>query len=779
MPIAQPRTAAGRSSPRSGLPLLAAAGVLWGTGGLLGRLLDDIADLGPAAVATYRLGLGGALICAVLLGTRRRWPRGRAAWRRVAATGVLAATFQGCFFGAVALTSVSLATLVTIGSAPVVVLTVEWCTRRRGADRRTVAAVVLALVGLGLLVGVPADGPGAGAVAAGATLAVLAGSGFAAITLLAARPVPGLDDLTTTGCAFVLGGALLLPLAVGTSGLAFRPDPASVGLLVALATVPTALAYTLYFRGAAPQRRGRGCGDGVAGAADRCGPGRAGARRAARRPGCGRRGAARRDGADHRDGPGEAGAVDRPERREPADMIDGYPEEASVLPGGRLLFRVSTDGLAFRILVYRCGVEVELAGEFGWFDGRASPHHLPFQDWGRPGTGLLGEELPGWAGYPLDVPGHWRPGVHVAVFVEGDGGGVRAPVAAVPDARHSRALFVVRPATPAASILYKLPLFTYHAYNQVAPDPGDPVRSWCLYTVPEPGELPAPVPASVSLRRPGGGIGGTPWDVFNFDPFDATPRQTFVHWDAPFVGWLEVSGYRVDYCTDLDLHRDPGLLDRYRVLVSAGHDEYWTDRMRDGTERFVRAGGNVAFFGGNTCWWRVVLDDDGVGFRRVANWSDVPGPDRPENLLTGVSFRNGGERDRDDHPVPVGYRVQHADHWVYAGTGLRDGDVFGDRPGEYLVGYECDGAHFDRGGLGRGPVRPSGNDGTPDGFTILGVGDAAASGWGHGNKAATMGLHRPGGTVFTAATTDWPRVLVGGTCPPVERVTRNVLDRLG
>jgi len=33
--------------------------------------------------------------------------------------------------------------------------------------------------------------------------------------------------------------------------------------------------------------------------------------------------------------------------------------------------------------------------------------------------------------------------------------------------------------------------------------------------------------------------------------------------------------------------------------------------------------------------------------------------------------------------------------------------------------------------------------------------------------------------VFTAATTDWPRVLVGGTCPAVEQVTRNVLDRLG
>jgi hypothetical protein len=43
-----------------------------------------------------------------------------------------------------------------------------------------------------------------------------------------------------------------------------------------------------------------------------------------------------------------------------------------------------------------------------------------------------------------------------------------------------------------------------------------------------------------------------------------------------------------------------------------------------------------------------------------------------------------------------------------------------------------------------------------------------------------MGVFRPGGTVFNAATTDWPRVLTAGTAstPVVERITRNVLDRL-
>ncbi|WP_219418944.1 N,N-dimethylformamidase beta subunit family domain-containing protein [Pseudonocardia nigra] len=460
-----------------------------------------------------------------------------------------------------------------------------------------------------------------------------------------------------------------------------------------------------------------------------------------------------------------------PQEGNQAGVIEGYPDEPSVFSGDRLVLRVSTDAPAFRVLVHRCGADLEAVGEFGPFDGRCAPRHLPFQDWGEPGVGLRGEELPGWAAYALQVPREWQPGVHLATLVEGEG---RAPAAPAPDARTGQALFVVRPRRPAASILYKLPLLTYHAYNVVA---HDPLTRWCLYNSPAPGVLPGSVPPAVSVRRPGGGTGGFPWDVFNFDPFDPTPRQTFVHWDARFLAFLERSGHRVDHCTDLDLHRDPALLDGYRLLVSAGHDEYWTDAMRDHAEALVRAGGNIAFFGGNTCWWRVVFDD-AHSFRRVTNWSDAAGPDRPENLLTGVTFRHGGERDRDDHPLPVGYRVQHADHWALAGTGLRDGDVFGDRPGEYLIGYECDGAHFDRAQLRNGhPVRPSGDDGTPPDFTILGIGDTAPSGWGHGNRAATMGLYTAGGTVFTASTTDWPRLLADPGSP-VAQVTRNVLDRL-
>ena len=240
----------------------------------------------------------------------------------------------------------------------------------------------------------------------------------------------------------------------------------------------------------------------------------------------------------------------------------------------------------------------------------------------------------------------------------------------------------------------------------------------------------------------------------------------------------------VDYCTDLDLHEDRDLLTPYRLLLSVGHDEYWSEQMRAHVEAFIRQGGNVAFFSGNTCWWHIEFCDfskcvDGelhptAFIRDFETWKK-----NPENSLTGVSYRNGGGSWVGEREA-VGYTVQNADHWVYEETGLRNGDVFG--ADEHLVGYECDGALFTRDNHGF-PVA-TGADGTPSDFVILGIGELANHGWQFEARenqnqdlhAATMGLYTHGGIVFTAATTDWTRVLKLNA--HVDRITRNVLNRL-
>src|SRR5207248_9534991 len=68
-------------------------------------------------------------------------------------------------------------------------------------------------------------------------------------------------------------------------------------------------------------------------------------------------------------------------------------------------------------------------------------------------------------------------------------------------------------------------------------------------------------------------------------------------------------------------------------------------------------------------------------------------------------------------------------------------------------------------------------DATPADLVILGTG--LTSNWpGSETGSATMALYSNKGTVFTAATTDWPRLLDSGDGPTMA-ITSNVLNRLG
>ncbi len=230
-----------------GLVVLGA--VLWGTGGLAGSSLGEGSDLAPLMVAAFRLLGGGVLLVVVLavLGRLRRVAWGRPVTARILGTGVLAALYQSAYFGAVALTSVSVATVVALGSAPVMVAAATAVRTRRRPSAVTVLAIVTALAGLVLLVGVRAARDGH--LLAGIGLALVAAAAFATMTVVNGRPVPGLDALTLTGTSFALGGALLAVLAAVTGSFALPTSGTGWGLLAYLGAGPTALAYGAYFTG--------------------------------------------------------------------------------------------------------------------------------------------------------------------------------------------------------------------------------------------------------------------------------------------------------------------------------------------------------------------------------------------------------------------------------------------------------------------------------------------------------------------------------------------------
>ena len=455
------------------------------------------------------------------------------------------------------------------------------------------------------------------------------------------------------------------------------------------------------------------------------------------------------------------------------NYIQAYPDASSIFPDSTLVFHVSTQSPQFRIEFYRQGSYLELMAQSSLYPGQYLPSNSPDIDWG-------------WPSYNFDIPADWQSGVYIAMLFQVDDNGedLFRPDTNTTYDTESKFLFVLKNPYPGynTSLLYKLPLFTYFAYNLAL------ASDACLYTG----------AAKVTLHKPGGGTGGIPWDSgldgnpshdFHDEYDNDSPRQTFEHWDCKFIKWLEGNGYSPDYCTDLDIHQDDGsILNSYSLLLSAGHDEYWSEVMRDKVEDFVSHGGNIAFFSGNTCWWKVTLEDNDSTFscdKSIHDGDNVCFDQwcrtRPENYLTGTSYRNGGGRWSLGGREKVGYKVQYAGHWIYNETGLNDGDVFGED--DSLVGYECDGIDYamDTNFL------PTTADGAPSNLLVLGycLLDESWNDFKNNNYTppsagmnSIMGVYQNNGTVFNAATTDWARVLYSNN-NAVERITRNVIDRLG
>ncbi|MFJ8740761.1 N,N-dimethylformamidase beta subunit family domain-containing protein [Embleya sp. NPDC127516] len=354
--------------------------------------------------------------------------------------------------------------------------------------------------------------------------------------------------------------------------------------------------------------------------------------------------------------------------------------------------------------------------------------------------------------WELEIPDDWPSSLYRAVFDDG------TPLAGVEPLDHE-AWFVVRAARPGAGapILVSVPFATWQAYNRSG------VPGQGLYYAEQPDRA-----ARVGFDRPGGG---------------PPPER----WEEGLLRWLRATGRPVEFCSGLDLHGGDELLSHYRLLVINGHDEYWSREQRDTVEDFVRGGGNLAIFAGNTAWWQMRLEDDGRTMvchrdavadpmsaidpeRVTVEWSSAP-VNRPENTMTGLSFRRGAGAWGEGMKVirEEAYIARFTDHWVFAGTGLADGDKFA----QGALGYETDAAELD---WSRGVPRATGRDGTPPTFVVLATADLRHwARYGQGGDAV-MGTFRLGaGTVFNAGTINWGSALAD---PVVDRVTRNVLDRL-
>jgi hypothetical protein len=454
-------------------------------------------------------------------------------------------------------------------------------------------------------------------------------------------------------------------------------------------------------------------------------------------------------------------------------MMRVYAHSPSVQPGEELKLHVEP-GHRFAVAFYRYWLSPEAASmaapEFSHACGVEQKGNVfqspqcvwtasPDRDWEWP-----------WIAFRLD-PSHYPSGVYAAMVYEVDDFGVPIDELGRKGKRgdslgfvdSNAALFVVTPGQPAASIAYIVPIATFQAYNFTG--------GGCFYEYRNP---PAPPSRTVTLRRPGSGIGGISREAP--DPYDlGSPRQAFAHWDGKMLAWLRHAGFAVDCFTDLDLDKRNILAGEtagrplYRLMVSAGHHEYWSDPMRSHVQGLLDAGGNVAIFSGNTCYRKISFDEAGTSITKENEcW-----PDSNEAGLLGVSYSQGGgwwgDRDgagwkRTERP-PIGYTVIAPNHWVFEGVKLSSDGVFG--APERLLGYECDG------------VVP--NVSPPDTKVLAEA--HLQGGWNNGNgHTAAMVIFSSGrGSVFNAATTDWARILgnpATESYAAVSQITYNVISKL-
>ena len=216
-----------------------AAAVCFGTTGTV-QAIGPRAS--PVAVGAARIVLGGALLVAVARALGVRMPRPSAT---VLGIAVAIVVYQLSFFAAVKLTGVAVGTVVAIGTGPAAAGLLGRFVNRERLTARWGLATACAALGVLLLAG---DGGGT-VDPTGIALAVAAGVGYAASTVLSKRLlVSGAPPEGVMAAGFG-GAAVLLVPALLVAGPGFLGDPAGLGMALYLGAVPTALAYVLFARG--------------------------------------------------------------------------------------------------------------------------------------------------------------------------------------------------------------------------------------------------------------------------------------------------------------------------------------------------------------------------------------------------------------------------------------------------------------------------------------------------------------------------------------------------
>lgn len=268
--------------------------------------------------------------------------------------------------------------------------------------------------------------------------------------------------------------------------------------------------------------------------------------------------------------------------------IQGFGTQLSVNMGETISFKIDVKAPAtnYSIKIYRLGYYngsgARLIADLGSFSGVAQPTPLYDSVTGK-------TDCSNWSISTSWNTGSFTSGLYLAKLTRADTQG------------SSHIAFVVRNDNGASTLLFKTSDATWQAYNCYGGN------SLYVNNNGIPGFDHA---TKVSYDRPfntRGGGGGS-----------ASSEDWLFNSEYPMIRWLERNGYDVSYTTDVDMDKDlkqishngVGNTYSHKVLMSVGHDEYWSAATRSKFENARNAGVHLAFFSGNEVYWKVRWEDN-------------------------------------------------------------------------------------------------------------------------------------------------------------------------
>ncbi len=453
-----------------------------------------------------------------------------------------------------------------------------------------------------------------------------------------------------------------------------------------------------------------------------------------------------------------------------AEKLEIYASTDSVQTGETLDFYVRSQE-PYLLTIYRLGYYGGL-GAREMFEEANLPATEQLPCGRADDTGL--RTCSNWSrSYSLTVPENWVSGVYIA-RVQADSGG------------QNETVFVVREDERNSAILFQQGFTTTQAYNNYNGKSTYDWNSGVCVTVAE-----TPRAVKVSFNRPYNQTQGDP--------------NYFFRVDYPMLRWLEQNGYDLTYSTSMDTHRSGKagakneLLD-HQIFLSSGHDEYWSQEMRDAVTAARDAGVHLAFMGANNMYWRVRFEPDPLTREpdsvmvvyktteggpvdpsgiHTGTWRDPQGANDPENALLGVLYI--GDNDESFWPLRVSAEQGQDRLFRHTTMGSLPAGSFATF-GQNITGWEWD----NRVDNGLEPANLREIASTPVvGMLLTDSGNFNVGNVGYSVSSTVYYTTPEGAIVFSAGTIQWSWGLGAQGITPVEadpviaQVTYNLFSDMG